>query len=597
MVEVGLGGRYDATNVIVPAVSAITNIDLDHQRHLGDTIAAIAAEKAGIAKPGVPLVVGAVAPRPGRSIAAAAAGAGAPLVPVPRRHDRDRVGSRPATPSCGSRPRGGRIRRCGSDSPARHQVGNAAVAVRVLETLEGRRPARRRRRGGGRRPARRALAGAARVAAPPRTGARVLRRRGAQPGRGPSAGAVPRRRRRSAGHAGDLGDARQGPGRRAGPAAAAGAAGDRHPAPTHRAPANRRRSPSACARLGPAGTRRGRGTRSVGRGERRRCATPIRWRSPARSSWSGRCAPHCSSAGASSLRDILRRLGLAAAADRMTSRLLACLVLAATLGLPRPRRRCPATTASSSASSRSTRATGASPARSSSRTKRSAGQKFYANVVDLYTDDDRVEASGNVVYETATARVAAERAVFFTRAGTGTFYNASGLASLGEKADRSMFGALEPDVYFYGEILEKTGEDRYKITKGGFTTCVQPTPRWELVSRLGEDQRRRLRAAEQRRHAGEGRADLLPAVDVLPDPGRRSVHRLPAALLRAVALPGQLGEQRVLLGDDPQPGPDRDARLVHPDRPGLRHRVPLDALGAPASATCAPTSWRRRRRR
>ena len=110
------------------------------------------------------------------------------------------------------------------------------------------------------------------------------------------------------------------------------------------------------------------------------------------------------------------------------------------------------------------------------------GQKFYANVVDLFTDDNRVEASGNVVYETATARIAAERAVFFTRAGTGTFYTASGLASLGEKADKSMFGALEPDVYFYGEVLEKVGEDRYKIAKGGFTTCVQPTPRWELVT-------------------------------------------------------------------------------------------------------------------
>jgi lipopolysaccharide assembly outer membrane protein LptD (OstA) len=110
------------------------------------------------------------------------------------------------------------------------------------------------------------------------------------------------------------------------------------------------------------------------------------------------------------------------------------------------------------------------------------GQKFYANVVDLFTADNRVEASGNVVYETATARIAAERAVFFTRAGTGTFYTASGLASLGEKADKSMFGALEPDVYFYGEVLEKVGEDRYKIAKGGFTTCVQPTPRWELVT-------------------------------------------------------------------------------------------------------------------
>ena len=110
------------------------------------------------------------------------------------------------------------------------------------------------------------------------------------------------------------------------------------------------------------------------------------------------------------------------------------------------------------------------------------GQKFYANVVDLFTDDNRVEASGNVVYETATARIASERAVFFTRLGTGTFYSAAGLASLGERADKSMFGTLEPDVYFYGEILEKTGEDRYKITKGGFTTCVQPSPRWELVA-------------------------------------------------------------------------------------------------------------------
>ncbi len=109
------------------------------------------------------------------------------------------------------------------------------------------------------------------------------------------------------------------------------------------------------------------------------------------------------------------------------------------------------------------------------------GQKFYANVVDLYPDTHLLEASGNVLYETATSRIAAERVVFNTRAGTGTFYTASGLASIGERADKSMFGALEPDVYFYGEVLEKTGVDRYKVSKGGFTTCVQPTPRWELV--------------------------------------------------------------------------------------------------------------------
>jgi dihydrofolate synthase/folylpolyglutamate synthase len=58
VVEVGLGGRLDSTNVLVPLVSVVTHIALDHQRYLGDTLEAIAAEKAGIAKPGVPFVVG-----------------------------------------------------------------------------------------------------------------------------------------------------------------------------------------------------------------------------------------------------------------------------------------------------------------------------------------------------------------------------------------------------------------------------------------------------------------------------------------------------------------------------------------------------------
>ncbi len=110
------------------------------------------------------------------------------------------------------------------------------------------------------------------------------------------------------------------------------------------------------------------------------------------------------------------------------------------------------------------------------------GQKFYADVVDVYLDTNRLEASGHVLYETAQARIAAERMVFDTRAATGSFFSASGMAAIGDRAEKSMFGSLEPDVYFYGEIVQKTGEDRYKITKGGFTTCVQPTPRWEIVA-------------------------------------------------------------------------------------------------------------------
>jgi dihydrofolate synthase/folylpolyglutamate synthase len=62
VLEVGLGGRGDATNVIAhPVASAITSISMDHREMLGDTLAAIAAEKAGIIKPGVPVAIGAQA--------------------------------------------------------------------------------------------------------------------------------------------------------------------------------------------------------------------------------------------------------------------------------------------------------------------------------------------------------------------------------------------------------------------------------------------------------------------------------------------------------------------------------------------------------
>ncbi len=62
VVEVGLGGRFDSTNVIVPQLCVITNIGLDHTHILGDTLAKIAFEKAGIIKPGIPAVVGEVLP-------------------------------------------------------------------------------------------------------------------------------------------------------------------------------------------------------------------------------------------------------------------------------------------------------------------------------------------------------------------------------------------------------------------------------------------------------------------------------------------------------------------------------------------------------
>jgi len=81
IVEVGLGGRLDATNVIAaPAATGIAQLGIDHEAFLGDTLRAIAAEKAGIAKPGVPLVTMRYAPEIAATVRAAADAAGAPVL-------------------------------------------------------------------------------------------------------------------------------------------------------------------------------------------------------------------------------------------------------------------------------------------------------------------------------------------------------------------------------------------------------------------------------------------------------------------------------------------------------------------------------------
>ena len=84
VLEVGLGGRLDATNAVTPAVTAVAAIGLDHTQYLGDTLDAVAREKAAIFKPGIPAVVHAVQP-PGvlEVLRAEAARAGAPFEIAP----------------------------------------------------------------------------------------------------------------------------------------------------------------------------------------------------------------------------------------------------------------------------------------------------------------------------------------------------------------------------------------------------------------------------------------------------------------------------------------------------------------------------------
>jgi dihydrofolate synthase / folylpolyglutamate synthase len=133
VIEVGLGGRYDATNIVAPAVTVITSIDFDHEAHLGTTLEAIAGEKAGIVKPGVPVVAGHLPPSALGVVRRAASLAHAPLT------EADEAGE-VTTRHAGN----GRVEvhirtRRGEYGPAllglrgRHQAQNAAVAVLALE--------------------------------------------------------------------------------------------------------------------------------------------------------------------------------------------------------------------------------------------------------------------------------------------------------------------------------------------------------------------------------------------------------------------------------------------------------------------------------
>jgi dihydrofolate synthase/folylpolyglutamate synthase len=133
LLEVGLGGRFDATNVIAqPAVTAITPVSLDHQHFLGDTVAKIAFEKAGILKPRVPAVVAPQSADGAAVIAARAQEIGAPLY---------RFGSEWQVAARDD----GRLAyrgRAAFDLPAPglkgpHQYTNAGTALACLERLPG----------------------------------------------------------------------------------------------------------------------------------------------------------------------------------------------------------------------------------------------------------------------------------------------------------------------------------------------------------------------------------------------------------------------------------------------------------------------------
>jgi LPS-assembly protein len=107
---------------------------------------------------------------------------------------------------------------------------------------------------------------------------------------------------------------------------------------------------------------------------------------------------------------------------------------------------------------------------------------LFADRVEFFGDENRLVASGNVVYSNPEGRIAADSVEFDIATNTGTFHVATGLMPLGAAADPAQFGSQASDIYFWGNTIEKLGARKYRVTRGGFTTCVQPTPRWELVT-------------------------------------------------------------------------------------------------------------------
>ncbi len=117
--ETGLGGRLDATNIVTPLASVITNIAFDHQQWLGDTLEKIAAEKAGIIKPGIPVVTATEEPEALAVIEKIAREKNAPLILVGQASSLSWAGKMPAPLL-----------------PGEHQKLNAALALATVEVLQ-----------------------------------------------------------------------------------------------------------------------------------------------------------------------------------------------------------------------------------------------------------------------------------------------------------------------------------------------------------------------------------------------------------------------------------------------------------------------------
>jgi len=134
VLEVGLGGRLDATNVVMPELSVITRVDFDHEAFLGRSIEAIASEKAGILKPGIPAILASQRPEAAATLRARAVAVDCPIIEASDWRVEDCI-----LDLRGSRFTARRDRECAVQArcplAGEHQVENAQTAIAALHAL------------------------------------------------------------------------------------------------------------------------------------------------------------------------------------------------------------------------------------------------------------------------------------------------------------------------------------------------------------------------------------------------------------------------------------------------------------------------------
>ncbi len=109
--------------------------------------------------------------------------------------------------------------------------------------------------------------------------------------------------------------------------------------------------------------------------------------------------------------------------------------------------------------------------------------QIYAQEIDYWSRDERLELRGQVVFQQGGTRIAAELGTVDLKTRNGAFETATGTLQLTDRQiDRTLFGSMEPEAYFTAARIEKVGPQKYTLTDAVFSTCVQPTRRWQILT-------------------------------------------------------------------------------------------------------------------